>query len=187
MVEWSEDEGMIIGVGAPLEGHTRTVTALAVHDGLLYSSANDCTVRLWDGPQLLMTLAEGVDPFGSLSVLRDRIVIVPPCSQQQPHAAAYHHQPAHHDGHGRLHHASHDRSCACPHPFASPFVSEAATFVSGGGAARRLLDEPAGFPPLAQLPSDGIHGIRPAEIREISAEMGIEVEAAPDDTDEGTF
>ena len=107
--------------------------------------------------------------------------------QQQPHAAAYHHQPAHHDGHGRLHHASHDRSCACPHPFASPFVSEAATFVSGGGADRRLLDEPAGFPPLAQLPSDGIHGIRPAEIREISAEMGIEVEAAPDDTDEGTF
>ena len=83
---------MIIGVGAPLEGHTRTVTALAVHDGLLYSSANDCTVRLWDGPQLLMTLAEGVDPFGSLSVLRDRIVIVPPCSQQQPHAA---HPPTH--------------------------------------------------------------------------------------------
>ena len=74
MVEWSEDEGMIIGVGAPLEGHTRTVTALAVHDGLLYSSANDCTVRLWDGPQLLMTLAEGVDPFGSLSVLRDHLV-----------------------------------------------------------------------------------------------------------------
>ena len=67
---------MIIGVGAPLEGHTRTVTALAVHDGLLYSSANDCTVRLWDGPQLLMTLAEGVDPFGSLSVLCERIVKV---------------------------------------------------------------------------------------------------------------
>lgn len=65
---------MIIGLGAPLEGHTRTVTALAVHDGLLYSSANDCTVRLWDGPQLLMTLAEGVDPYGSLSVLRDCIV-----------------------------------------------------------------------------------------------------------------
>ena len=68
---------MFIGEGAPLAGHTRAVTALAVHDGLLYSSANDCTVRLWDGPQLLMTLAEGVDPCGSLSVLRDRTVKVP--------------------------------------------------------------------------------------------------------------
>ena len=65
---------MIISMGAPLEGHTRTVTALAVHDGLLYSSANDRTVRLWDGPQPLMTLAEGVDPFGSVSVLHDRLV-----------------------------------------------------------------------------------------------------------------
>ena len=37
------------------------MTALAVHDGLLYSSANDLTVRLWDGHKLLMTLAEGVD------------------------------------------------------------------------------------------------------------------------------
>ena len=84
---------MIIGVGAPLEGHTRTVTALAVHDGLLYSSANDCTVRLWDGPQLLMTLAEGVDPFGSLSVLRDRIVKVP--WALLPAAAHAAHPPTH--------------------------------------------------------------------------------------------
>ena len=74
VVDWSQDEGMIISMGAPLEGHTRTVTALAVHDGLLYSSANDRTVRLWDGPQPLMTLAEGVDPFGSVSVLHDRLV-----------------------------------------------------------------------------------------------------------------
>ena len=74
VVEWSEEEGMIIGDDVPsLEGHTRSVTALAVHDGLLYSSANDNTVRLWDGVQLLMTLAEGVDPYGSLSVMGDRI------------------------------------------------------------------------------------------------------------------
>ena len=77
VLEWSEDEGMLIGDGEPLEGHTRAVTALAVHDGLLYSSANDSTVKLWDGVQLLMTLAEGVDPCGSLSVLGDRIVSTP--------------------------------------------------------------------------------------------------------------
>ena len=62
---WSEDEAMLIGEAEPLCGHTRAVTALAVHEGLLYSSANDCTVRLWDGTQLLMTLAEGVDPCGA--------------------------------------------------------------------------------------------------------------------------
>lgn len=74
VVEWSEEEGMIIGDDVPsLEGHTRSVTALAVHDGLLYSSANDNTVRLWNGVQLLMTLADGVDPWGSLSVMGDRI------------------------------------------------------------------------------------------------------------------
>ena len=73
VIEWSEDEGMLIGETDPLEGHTRTVTAVAVHDGLLYSSANDCTVRLWDGRQLLMTLAEGVDPYGAISVAGDRI------------------------------------------------------------------------------------------------------------------
>ena len=75
-ISWSASEQMFLEMVTPLRGHTRAVTALAVCDNLLYSSANDLTVRLWDASTLrqLAVLAEGTPPFGSLSVAGDVIL-----------------------------------------------------------------------------------------------------------------
>ena len=57
-------------LGESLGGHKRPVTALAVSNGLVYSAANDMTIRVWDelDGRPLAVLVDDVEPPTSLSV-----------------------------------------------------------------------------------------------------------------------
>eukprot|EP00966_Prymnesium_polylepis_P150345 3472658-Prymnesium_polylepis.1 len=73
---WSAAGGVEGTPHARLVGHTRAVTALAYADGLVYSGANDLSVRLWDAEtgNLVATLAQDLEPPSSLSVLESIIL-----------------------------------------------------------------------------------------------------------------
>lgn len=73
---WDLDTGAIVRV---LEGHERDVLALAYHDGRVYSSGDDMTLRVWDlasgvllrtwGPFDTETDTCAIDPLRSRAVL----------------------------------------------------------------------------------------------------------------------
>ena len=76
VISWSSGDAMLIGWDAPLRGHTRAVTAVAASDTLLYSSANDMSIRMWDASsgRAIATLGHNVEPCGTLSVAGDWIL-----------------------------------------------------------------------------------------------------------------
>ena len=73
---WTPTAGVDAEPSLALCGHSRAVTALAARDGLVYSAANDMSVRLWDqmSGQLIAHLAQDIEPPSSMAALGSSVL-----------------------------------------------------------------------------------------------------------------